>query len=51
MKKLLIGAALGALLLPASVASAQVGGADHGHACIDESCTVFELFQAPADGG
>ena len=50
MKKLLIGAALGALLLPASVASAQVGGADHGHACIDESCTVFELFQAPADG-
>ena len=50
MKKLLIGAALGALLLPASVASAQVGGADHGHACIDESCTVFELFQASADG-
>ena len=26
MKKLLIGAALGALLLPASVAVAQVGG-------------------------
>ena len=51
MKKLLIGAALGALLLPASVASAQVGGEDHGHACIDESCTVFELFQTPADGG
>ncbi|MGV8928416.1 MAG: M13 family metallopeptidase [Brevundimonas sp.] len=50
MKKLLIGAALGALLLPASLASAQVGGEDHGHACIDESCTVFELFQAPADG-
>ncbi len=50
MKKLLIGAALGALLLPASVASAQVGGADHGHACIDESCTVFELFQTPAEG-
>ena len=50
MKKLLIGAALGTLLLPASVASAQVGGADHGHACIDESCTVFELFQTPAEG-
>ena len=50
MKKLLIGAALGALLLPASAALAQVGGEDHGHACIDESCTVFELFQAPADG-
>ena len=31
MKKLLIGAALGALLLPASVAVAQVGGEDHGH--------------------
>ena len=50
MKKLLIGAALGALLLPASVAVAQVGGEDHGHACIDESCTVFELFQTPAVG-
>ncbi len=50
MKKLLIGAALGALLLPASVAVAQVGGADHGHVCVDESCTVFELFQTPAEG-
>ncbi len=50
MKKLLVGAALGALLLPASIAAAQVGGVDHGHACIDESCTVFELFQTPADG-
>ena len=50
MKKLLIGAALGALLLPASVAVAQVGGEDHGHACFDESCTVFELFQVPAEG-
>ena len=46
MKKLLIGAALGALLLPASVAAAQ----DHDHACLDESCTVFELFQTPAEG-
>ena len=50
MKKLLIGAALGTLLLPASLASAQVGGADHGHACLDESCTVLELFQTPAEG-
>jgi putative endopeptidase len=50
MKKLLIGAALGALLLPASVASAQVAGEDHGHGCLDESCTVFELFQTPAEG-
>ena len=51
MKKLLIGAALGALLLPASVASAQVFGPDHGHGCIDESCTVYELFQTPPEGG
>ena len=50
MKKMLIGAALGALLLPASAAVAQVGGEGHGHACIDESCTVFELFQTPAEG-
>ncbi|KRA28429.1 M13 family metallopeptidase [Brevundimonas sp. Root608] len=46
MKKLLIGAALGALLLPASTAAAQ----DHEHGCIDESCTVFELFQTPPEG-
>ena len=50
MKKLLIGAALGALLLPASMASAQVSGDGHDHGCIDEACTVFELFQTPADG-
>ena len=46
MKKLLIGAAFGALLLPASVAAAQ----DHEHGCIDEACTVFELFQTPQEG-
>jgi putative endopeptidase len=46
MKKLLIGAAVGALLLPASAALAQ----DHDHACVDEACTVFELFQTPAQG-
>jgi len=50
MKKLLIGAALGALLLPASVASAQVGAEDHGHACMDEGCNVHELFQTPDEG-
>ncbi|MDP3368563.1 MAG: peptidase M13, partial [Brevundimonas sp.] len=50
MKRLLIGAALGALLLPASIASAQVGGEDHGHGCVDEGCTVFELFQTPVEG-
>jgi putative endopeptidase len=51
MKKLLIGAALGALLLPASMASAQVAGDGHDHGCLDESCSVYELFQTPPDGG
>ena len=40
MKSLLIGAALGALLLPAA-ASAQ----DHEHGCIDEACTIQSIFQ------
>ena len=40
MKSLLIGAALGALLLPAA-ASAQ----DHDHGCIDEACTIQSIFQ------
>ena len=47
MKKLLVGAALGALFLPA-VAFAQDG---HDHGCVDEACTVVELFQAPAQAG
>ncbi|MGV9007997.1 MAG: M13 family metallopeptidase [Brevundimonas sp.] len=42
MKKLLIGAAVGALLLPAGAAFAGEG---HDHACVDEACTVFALFQ------
>jgi putative endopeptidase len=51
MKKLLIGAAVGALLLPAAPALAQHFSDDgHDHACFDETCTVFELFQAPAGG-
>ena len=41
MKSLLIGAALGALLLPAS-AIAQ----DHEHGCIDETCTLQSIFSA-----
>ncbi len=41
MKSLLIGAALGALLLPASV---QAQSFDD-HACVDESCTVYSIFQ------
>ena len=42
MKRLLIGAAVGALLLPASAAFAQ--DADHDHACIDETCSIVSLF-------
>ncbi len=44
MKRLLIGAAVGALLLPAAAAMAQDG---HDHACLDEACTIVELFQTP----
>jgi putative endopeptidase len=44
MKSLLVGAAIGALLLPASVATAQ----GHDHACLDEACTVVSLFQEGA---
>jgi len=50
MKKLLIGAAVGALLLPAGVAAAHDG---HDHACVDDSCTVVELFHGASapEGG
>src|SRR5690606_28188014 len=51
MKKLLIGAAVGALLVPAAPVMAQHFADDgHDHACVDEACTVFELFQAPEQG-
>ncbi len=56
MKTLLIGAALGALLLPAS-ALAHDNGLDlfgvngDDHACLDETCTTIELFQSGAAGG
>ena len=46
MKKLLIGVAFGALLLPAA-ALAQ----DQGHACLDESCATVGLFQTAAPEG
>ena len=42
MKRLLIGAAVGALLLPASTVLAQDIG--HDHACIDDACTIVSLF-------
>ncbi len=41
MKRLLIGAAVGALLLPAAAMAQDVG---HDHACLDEGCTVVSLF-------
>ncbi len=49
MKSLLLGAALGAMLLP-SAASAR--GPEHDHACVDEACTVWSIFQdAPSTSG
>nr|WP_312971902.1 M13-type metalloendopeptidase [Brevundimonas naejangsanensis] len=47
MRVLLAGAAAAALLAPAA-ALAQDG---HDHACIDQACSVFELFQTPAAQG
>ncbi len=47
MKKLLVGVAAAALLAPA----AALAGDGHDHACIDDACTVFELFQTPAAAG
>jgi putative endopeptidase len=44
MKKLLIGAAAAALLLP----SAVLAGPEHDHGCLDEACTVWSIFQTPA---
>ena len=47
MKKLLVGVAAVALLAP----GAALAGDGHDHACIDDACTVFELFQTPAAAG
>ena len=47
MKQLLVGAAAGALLMP----DAAFAGDGHDHACVDDACTVFELFQSPAPQG
>lgn len=58
MKRLLIGAAVGALMLPATAALAQqmhTFDDGHEHECMNESCTVFSLFasaeQDPAGSG
>ncbi|WP_396594739.1 M13 family metallopeptidase [Brevundimonas sp. R86498] len=41
MKRLLIGAALSAFLLPAAATQAK----DHDHGCVDETCTIYSIFQ------
>jgi len=46
MKRLMIGAAVAALLLPA----AAVADDSHDHDCINQSCSVVSLFQAPQLG-
>ena len=58
MKRLLIGAAVGALMLPATATFAQqmhTFDDGHAHECLNESCTVFSLFptadQDPAGSG
>ncbi len=57
MKTLLLGAAIGALLVPAALvapASAQEFSAQSDqHECVDDACTLVSLFQttdAPASG-
>jgi putative endopeptidase len=42
MKQLLVGAALGALLLPAAALAQD----SHDHACVDDACTMVSLFQS-----
>jgi putative endopeptidase len=43
MKSLLLGAAIGAMLLPSA---ALARGPEHDHACVDEACTVWSIFPA-----
>ena len=45
MKSLLLGAAIGAMLLPSA---ALAVGPEHDHGCLDEACTVWSIFQTPA---
>ncbi|HEY4587479.1 MAG TPA: M13-type metalloendopeptidase [Brevundimonas sp.] len=47
MRVLLAGAAAAALLAPAAALAQDA----HDHACIDQACSVFELFQTPAAQG
>ena len=51
MKKLLLGAAIGALMFPAAASAQDIfSTGDHEHACIDDACTIFELFSGPQEG-
>ncbi|MBJ7484267.1 M13-type metalloendopeptidase [Brevundimonas sp.] len=54
MKTLLLGAAIGALLLPAAlpVMAQDWSAQSDDHECVDEACTIVSLFQttAPASG-
>jgi putative endopeptidase len=49
MKRLLLSAAMGALLVPAALAAPasahDFSAHSHEHACVDEACTLVELFQ------
>ena len=47
MKRLLIGAAAAALLIPSASAA---HGPDHDHACLDEACTVWSIFETAPSG-
>ena len=46
MKRLMIGAALGALLLPA----AALADDGHQHECLNSACTVVSLLDGPQLG-
>jgi putative endopeptidase len=50
MKKLLLGAALGALLMPAAAFAQDFSAQNDEHECIDDTCTMVSLFQAGPTG-
>ncbi|NBB52282.1 peptidase M13 [Rhizobium sp. CRIBSB] len=49
MKSLLVGAAVGALLLPVTAQAQSFMFTDsHGHECVDDACSMVSLFQVGA---
>ena len=55
MKKLLLGAALGALLMPAAAFAQTVDAGlfsaqTDEHECVDDACTMVALFQSGPTG-